>query len=232
MNILIIEDSKSVAHILNSILTTKGYITKSIGSDQINNRILKDNVFDLIILNTACNINSISIIKEIRANIKNIFIIGLSTKSTWKEKVVFLNNGGDDVIDYPFPIDELEARIKALFRRPKENTNGVIKVKGVSIDSEGKQVRVSNKDIVLRRREFALLEYMARNKNRTISRAELLDHVWDYRRATGSNTVDVHVKRLRDKIMDKDLIETVHGFGYTIRDNKEEPKASSALSDE
>jgi DNA-binding response OmpR family regulator len=87
----------------------------------------------------------------------------------------------------------------------------------------------NKKEIPLRRREFALLEYMVRNKNRTISRAELLDHVWDYRRATGSNTVDVHIKRLRDKLMDKDIIETVHGFGYTVKEKKKEPKASLAL---
>lgn len=232
MNILIIEDSKSVAHILESILRTKGHITKALQSKEVNSRLFKDNVFDFIIINTSCEYNSISLLKEIRSLTKNVFILGLSTKSTWKDKVVFLNNGGDDVINYPFPIDELEARINSLLRRPKDNTNGVLNIKGINIDSEGKQVKINNKDIDLRRREFALLEYMVRNKNRTISRAELLDHVWDYRRATGSNTVDVHIKRLRDKLMDKDLIETVHGFGYTIRDQKTESKASSALSDE
>ncbi len=75
----------------------------------------------------------------------------------------------------------------------------------------------NTKDIDLRRKEYELFEYLARNRNRVISRCELLDHVWDYRSYTGSNTIDVHIKRIRDKIVNKNLIETVHGQGYRIK---------------
>jgi len=98
----------------------------------------------------------------------------------------------------------------------------------VLLDTNNKTVSTKNSDIDLRKKEYQLLEYLVRNKNRTISRCELLDHVWDYRSYTGSNTIDVHIKRLRDKLPRKSLIETVHGQGYRIKDFK----ASSALLDE
>lgn len=224
MNILIIEDSSSVSHIISSILRSREYIVKETTSMQFEERDIKSGVFELIILNTSLDKGTLEIQKRIRNESNRILLLGVSTKSTWKEKVDFLNSGGDDVLDYPFPMQELLARISSLQRRPKENNEGLLKFKDLEINSEAKNVTKSKKEIPLRRREFTLLEYMVRNKNRTVSRAELLDHVWDYRRATGSNTVDVHVKRLRDKLMDRELIETVHGFGYTVKDKKVETK--------
>lgn len=224
MNILIIEDSSSVSHIISSILRSREYIVKETTSMQFEERDIKSGVFELIILNTSLDKGTFEIQKRIRNESNRILLLGVSTKSTWKEKVDFLYNGGDDVLDYPFPMQELLARISSLQRRPKENNEGLLKFKDLEINSEAKNVTKSKKEIPLRRREFTLLEYMVRNKNRTVSRAELLDHVWDYRRATGSNTVDVHVKRLRDKLMDRELIETVHGFGYTVKDKKVETK--------
>ena len=79
---------------------------------------------------------------------------------------------------------------------------------------------VKQKDIKLRRKEYELLEYLVKNSNRTVSRCELHDHVWDYREYLGSNTVDVHIKRIREKLDKKDLIKTVHGQGYQVTNCK------------
>lgn len=225
MNILIIEDSRTVAHLISSVLASENYITRFVKSSEFNPFVLKDMLYDIILINTKIDMGISKVLKEIRRETISVFIIGISTKSTWKEKVEFLNLGGDDVIDYPFPIQELKARINSLLRRPKENNEGVIKLNDMEINTQLKKVKINDKDVPLRRREFSLLEYMARNKNRTISRSELLDHVWDFRRSTGSNTVDVHIKRLRDKLNDRNIIETVHGFGYTIKKSPS-PKAS------
>jgi DNA-binding response OmpR family regulator len=218
MNILIIEDSKSVAHIIDAVLMSNGFMTKIIRSKDFKLELFKNNLFEIVICNTGTEQESVNILKEIRAENNKILLMGISTKSTWKDKVAFLNNGGDDVLDYPFPMQELLARISSLLRRPKVSSGGIMRMADIEVDTDGKHVSIGKKELPLRRREYTLLEYMIRNKNRTISRSELLDHVWDYRRSTGSNTVDVHVKRLRDKIKDRDLIETVHGFGYMIRD--------------
>ncbi len=219
MNILIIEDYKSVAHILASILSANDYNCASITSSDVNDNVLKSPRFRVYILNLKLKRKSSL---ELVLRLKNLnpfaYIIGVSTKSSWKEKVEFLNHGGDDVLDYPFPMQELPARIRALQRRPKGDRSDVLRVRDFEIDTNTKEVAKGRRGINLRRREYTLLEYLVRNKGRIVGREELLEQVWDYRRITGSNTVDVHVKRLRDKLDDKSLIETVHGFGYIVKD--------------
>jgi len=95
---------------------------------------------------------------------------------------------------------------------------------GYCLDGENYTITDANRNIKLRKKEFEVLEYLVKNKNRTISRCELLDHVWDYREYIGSNTIDVHIKRIRDKLEKKGLIKTVHGKGYKVVDYK--PKSS------
>ena len=94
------------------------------------------------------------------------------------------------------------------------------------VDLQEKAVYKDNMDIEIRRKEYDLFEYLVRNHDRVVSRCELLDHVWDYRKYIGSNTIDVHINRLRDKLKDKDLIRTIHGVGYQINTKKMKPKAS------
>lgn len=221
MNILLIEESRSVAQIVASILGAYDYRVSIVDADTVGTINFSTANFEAVIINTNLSKNrSLSILKVIRGSNPGIYVLGISTKATWKEKVSFLNFGADDVLDYPFPMQELLARIQSLLRRPKSNNRGMLRIKNLEIDTDMKEVHANKREVPLRRREYSLLEYMVKNKGRTISRAELLDHVWDYRRHTGSNTVDVHVKRLRDKLNDRNLIETVHGFGYTIRDEK------------
>jgi DNA-binding response OmpR family regulator len=230
MNVLVIEESRSVAQIIASILGAYDYRVsiaqpadlQTLGSTSLN--------FEAIVMSTNLSKGRSTVfLKMIRSKHPGVYILGISTKATWKEKVEFLNAGADDVLDYPFPMQELLARIQSLLRRPKNNTRGILRLKNIEIDTDMKEVSVENKPVPLRRREYSLLEYMVKNKGRTIGRAELLDHVWDYRRSTGSNTVDVHVKRLRDKLKDREVIETVHGFGYTIRDQKKKTEETAAL---
>jgi DNA-binding response OmpR family regulator len=230
MNVLVIEETRSVAQIISSILGAYDYRVSVADPVLIDNACLTSHSFEAVVMGVSISKNrSLTILRQIRQRRPDVYILGVATKSTWKEKVAFLNAGADDVLDYPFPMQELLARIQSLLRRPKSNTGGILRLKNIEIDTDMKEVYVNNQDVPLRRREYSLLEYMVRNKGRTISRAELLDHVWDYRRSTGSNTVDVHVKRLRDKLKDRDIIETVHGFGYTIREQaKKKTKASLA----
>ncbi len=88
------------------------------------------------------------------------------------------------------------------------------------MDTSSKSIYKENEEIEVRNKEYDLFEYLVRNKERPISRCELLDHVWDYREYVGSNTIDVHINRLRKKLKDSNIIETVHGIGYVVRDRK------------
>jgi DNA-binding response OmpR family regulator len=226
MNVLVIEEARSVAQIIASILGAYDYRVSIAQPSQIYGEDFVTSNFEAVVMSTNLSKGrSITLLKTIRNRFPSIYVLGIATKATWKEKVEFLNAGADDVLDYPFPMQELLARIQSLLRRPKNNTGGILRFKNIEIDTDMKEVSVKNRAVPLRRREYSLLEYMVKNKGRTIGRAELLDHVWDYRRSTGSNTVDVHVKRLRDKLRDRKIIETVHGFGYTIREEEKEKKA-------
>lgn len=230
MNILIIDKSKTISYILKKSLGTYGYnVTEDTQDFNVEN-IVKRNIFDILILDT--NISGTFTTQDILNRVKRIKdidckILGLCSTGTWRDKVNFLNHGGDDVLSYPFPMQELVARIQSLLRRPSSYIDNEIYIGDVTLDTRNRTVCEREKDIDLRKKEYDLFEYLARNRNRIISRCELLDHVWDYRSYTGSNTVDVHIKRIRDKISNKALIETVHGQGYRIKD----PKASLALQD-
>ena len=147
-------------------------------------------------------------------------ILGICNKGSWVEKVEFLKQGGDDVLTYPFPIQELVARIQSLMRRPKSYIDENIYIGDYLLDLQERTLYKDDKDIEIRKKEYDLFEYLIRNKGRTVSRCELLDHVWDYRQYVGSNTIDVHINRLRDKLNDKDIIKTVHGVGYQINEKK------------
>lgn len=225
MNILIIENSPLLSQLLQKSLNTYGYCTTLDDENFSSKKLIKDKVFDFVVLNTNLgNTHTKDILSYIREFGGNTKILGVCNKGSWIEKVEFLNQGGDDVLTYPFPVQELLARIQSLMRRPKNYVDENIYIGNYVLDTRNKTVMENEQDINLRKKEYELFEYLARNQDRTISRCELLDHVWDYREYVGSNTIDVHIKRLRDKLSDKAIISTIHGVGYKIRMRK--PKAS------
>lgn len=225
MNILIIEESKTISQLVRRSLEAQGFSITLDNKDFVNKSFLKRKVFDVVILNTNLpDSRSMIILESIRKIDKNIKVLGLCSHGGWKDKVWFLKNGGDDVVSYPFPIQELVERINSLQRRPKSYVDTQLYIGDYCLNSENFLISDNEKDIQLRKKEFELLEYLVRNRGRAVSRCELLDHVWDYREYIGSNTIDVHIKRIRDKLDNKGLIKTIHGRGYKVVDYK--PKAS------
>ncbi len=225
MNILIIEESQTISHLIKRALEAQGFDITLDNTDFCNKCFVKKSVFEVVVINTNLSDDAtLKILQKIRNIDKDIKILGLCSHGGWKDKVSFLKNGGDDVISYPFPIQELLERIKSLQRRPKSYVNSNLYIGEFCLDRDNLTVSNKEKDIKLRRKEYDLLEYLVQHKDRTVSRCELLDHVWDYRDYVGSNTIDVHIKRIRDKLDKKNLIRTVHGKGYKVMDYK--PKAS------
>jgi DNA-binding response OmpR family regulator len=227
MNILIIENSSTLAQLLSKSLEAYGYVVTLDDKDFTNRRLINKNIFDLFIINTKLEKGvTKKLLKYIVRKSKGAKILGICNKGGWVEKVDFLNNGGDDVLTYPFPVQELLARIQSLMRRPQSYIDKNIYIGDFLLDLDTKAVYKDNKDIEIRKKEYDLFEYLVRNKGRVVSRCELLDHVWDYREYIGSNTVDVHINRLRDKLDDRNLIETVHGVGYKVKDFRKSSKTS------
>jgi len=221
MNILIIENSPTLSQLLRKALDAYGYSTTVDDENFQSKSFITRSIFEFIILNTSLGKDRTQeILAYIKKNNKDTKILGVCNKGSWVGKVEFLNHGGDDVLTYPFPVQELLARIQSLIRRPKSYVDGNLYIGDYVLDTRNHIVTKEDKDLNLRKKEYSLFEYLARNKDRAVSRCELLDHVWDYREYVGSNTIDVHIKRLRDKLDDKSVIHTIHGVGYKIREKK------------
>ncbi len=221
MNILIIENSATLSQLLQKALHAYGYNTTLDTQEFESKHLIKKDIFDFIILNTNLGEDySYEILEYIKKSSHHTKILGVCNKGSWVEKVEFLNHGGDDVLTYPFPVQELLARIQSLMRRPQNYAGENLYAGEYVLDTQSKTVHKGDEHLELRQKEYSLFEYLMRNKDRIISRCELLDHVWDYREYVGSNTIDVHIKRLRDKLDDKSLIKTVHGVGYKIEEKK------------
>jgi DNA-binding response OmpR family regulator len=227
MNILIIENSSTLSQLISKSLDAYGYKVTLDNKDFTNKHLVDKNIFDLFIMNTNLDKGvTKKLLKYVIGKSKGSKVLGICNKGSWVEKVDFLNNGGDDVLTYPFPVQELLARIQSLMRRPRSYIDKNIYIGDFLLDLDNRSVYKDDKDIEIRKKEYDLFEYLVRNKGRVVSRCELLDHVWDYREYIGSNTVDVHIKRLRDKLEDKNLIETVHGVGYQVKDLEKDSKTS------
>ena len=221
MNILIIENSSTLSQLLSKTLCAYGYNVTLDNRDFTNKRLVEKKMFDLFLISTNLEKGvTQDILKYVVEKSSESKILGICNKGSWIEKVEFLKKGGDDVLTYPFPIQELLARIQSLMRRPKNYLDENIYIGDFILDLQEKTIYKDSKDLEIRRKEYELFEYLVRNKGRTISRCELLDHVWDYREYIGSNTVDVHINRLRDKLEDRDIIKTVHGIGYQINNSR------------
>jgi len=180
--------------------------------------------------------DSLEICSKIKEVCPSAYVIGINHRGTWKDRIEFLKSGADDCISYPFPPEEILVRIQALLRRPKKYISSNLKYGKFLIDTYNQEAFYNSRLLKLSKKEYQILEYFIRNKERKVSRSELLDHVWDYRKSSSSNTVDVHITKLRRKItkaknkryLNKDNfqqnseIQTIYGVGYQLKDNFEE----------
>lgn len=164
--------------------------------------------------------------REIRAADITTPIIALSGVTDVKTRVELLNIGADDYLMKPFSLLELRARIFAQLRRTSNNgTNGTLLTAGdLTLDLASRHVQRAGKEINLRRKEFDILAYLLRNQGQVVTRSMIFDHVWESDKDYWHNTIDVHIKRLRDKIdrpFKEPLIRTAYGVGYVLSEHKQ-----------
>jgi two-component system, OmpR family, response regulator ArlR len=219
MKILIIEDDSSIRNVLRIGLESKAFAIDLAEDGERGSFMARTNTYDLIILdNVLPKKTGGHICKEIRD--LEIFtpILMLSAKSEVLSKIELLNLGADDYMTKPFSFDELLARIYALTRRPRYIQNEVIKVNNLKLDRRKQTIYFDDKELMLTKKEFSLLEYLIVNKNTVLSRGQILDNVWDLSSDPFSNTIETHIRNVRVKIKDeaKDIIESIHGRGYRL----------------
>lgn len=178
--------------------------------------------YDLVILDRMLPglVEGVDIVKEMRRQGIHTPVLFLTAKDGVSDRVNGLNAGADDYLIKPFAFEELLARVRALLRRPQDTVGNVLKINDLTLDTQSFEVRRSNQKIELTSKEFALLEYMLRNQNQTLTKNNIMNHVWDYDADILPNTVEVYIGYLRNKI-DKpfsgpSLIHTSRGFGYKL----------------
>lgn len=223
MKILVVEDEPNVASVINRGLSEKGYkVTVAMdGNDGL--QLALNNEFDVILLDIMLpGMSGMEVCKQLRM-LKNFTpILFLTALGTTENIVAGLNSGGDDYLVKPFKFAELEARINSLGRRKNApiQQDDAINIGNLSVNLHTKIVEYNNENVSLTSTEYRLLEFFIKNKNRVVSRIEILEEVWGIDFNMGTNVVDVYVNYLRKKI-DKDashkLIHTVIGMGYMLK---------------
>ena len=221
MRILLIEDEPEIASFMIKALKSRGYSIDTTPSGKKGAYWAKINDYDIILLDVMLpDIEGFEVCKEIRTVKKKVPILMITVKSEVNDKVKAFDLGADDYLTKPFALEELMVRIRALLRRPQVVQQEVYKIGNLVLDTKKHSITMKGKKIDLRTKEFALLEYLLRNRGIVQSRSMLLEHVWDMNIDPFTNTVDVHVRFLRRKLGDENgrMIQTVHGAGYKIGD--------------
>jgi two-component system OmpR family response regulator len=223
MRILLIEDDVKVASLVARGLEDAGFaVDRAVDGEEGLRKALK-NSYDTVIVDIMLpKLDGLSLIEELRRKEINTPILILSAKRSVDDRVRGLQTGSDDYLTKPFAVSELLARVQALIRRTTavSEPNSVV-VGDLSIDLITRVVKRGDKEIPLQPKEYALLEYLARNAGKVVSRTMIMEHVWDYNFDPMTNIVEARICKLRDKI-DKDydtkLLHTVWGAGYVLKE--------------
>ncbi|MEN9649676.1 MAG: hypothetical protein RL094_643 [Candidatus Parcubacteria bacterium] len=219
MRVLIIEDDEQTRKALEAHLTSESYTVDTADNGETGSYIARTNDYDLILLdNMLPKKMGLDVCKDIRNAGKKTPIILVSVVSDIQEKVALLESGADDYLTKPFSFSELHARMKALLRRPYTISEEVITLDDLTVDVSRHTVKKGEKNVYLTRKEFMLLECLMKNGGQVVSRAQIMEQVWNYDSDPFSNTIEAHVRNLRKKLDKgkKKLIHTVSGRGYKL----------------
>ena len=222
MRILVVEDEKKVASFIKRGLEEDYYSVDIALDGKEGSRLSLEEEYDLIILDIMLPYkDGISILKDIReANILTPVLM-LTAKDDVADKVLGLDSGADDYLPKPFAFDELLARVRALLRRNSSEKKLVLTAGELRLDTQMHKAFRNNTEIPLTPKEYGILEFLVRNKNRVVSRTMLSEHVYNYHFDSDTNVIDVFINKLRNKIdkgFDNTIIQTVRGVGYIIKD--------------
>lgn len=222
MRILIVEDERKIANAIKRGLEQESFAVDVEYESDGGLSMATTESYDLVVLDRMLPglLDGVDIIKEMRRQQIHTPVLLLTAKDAVGDRVEGLNAGADDYLVKPFAFAELLARIRALLRRPQENLGTVLKIDDLSLDTASFEVTRAGKKIELTSKEFALLEYMMRNPNQTLTKNNIISHVWNFDSDILPNTVEVYMGYLRNKIdkpfKGQKLIQTSRGFGYKL----------------
>ena len=223
MRVLVVEDDPGIASFVEKGLAEASCAVDVVGNGHDGFRLGSTKPYDVLILDVMLpGRDGFDVLRELRERDVRTPVICLTARDTVADRVTGLNLGADDYLPKPFSFAELLARIHAVLRRSEGLSTKPIIVGDMTIDLLRRGVARAGKRIDLTPREFAMVEYLARNAGRVLTRTMILEHVWDLHQDPLTNVVDVHVNRLRRKVdhgFATPLLHTIRGVGYVLRDD-------------
>lgn len=222
MKVLLVEDEVRVASFIRKGLEEHGIQVSQAYDGVTGLKMAERNQFDVVILDIIMpEMNGLEVCARLRQQYgSDLAILMLTAMGTTDDIVEGLNTGADDYLVKPFKFRELLARVQAMARR-RTHRGSILRALDLELNNDTKDVFRQGQKIELTAREFRLLEYLLRNKNRVVSRMDILENVWDVNHDLGTNVVEVYINYLRKKVQhgfDDPLIKTVVGMGYMIQD--------------
>ncbi len=220
MRLLLVEDDPRIAHFVAKGLQEQAYAVDVVanGNDALYQTDIND--YDLVILDVMIpGLDGFATCRAIRSAGKRMPILMLTARDATEDRILGLDSGADDYLTKPFEFGELLARLRALLRRPTELRSPQIVVGDLVLDTASQTAKRGSRSIPLTAKEYALLEFLARNAGRVVGRSEIAEHVWDESFDPFSNLIEVYVNRLRRKIDEgaaKPLLQTRRGSGYVL----------------
>jgi DNA-binding response OmpR family regulator len=222
MKVLYVEDEKKVADFVKGALEQENYIVEIAEDGERGEFLARNGDFDLIILDILLpKKDGLAILQDLRRQNMTTPVLLLTAKSSVEDRVEGFDSGADQYLTKPFAVTELLARVRSLSHRRNPENRTLLRVGEVVLNTLNRKATRQGKNIDLTSKEYALLEFFMRNKNKALSRTAISEHIWGYNFDTGTNIVDVYVNHLRNKIdggFDKKLFHTVRGVGYVMKD--------------
>ena len=221
MKVLVVEDDRTVGQFVRRGLEEQRYQVDLVGEGGEGLERASQTSYDVIVLDLRLPVMSgIEVLRTLRDRGIATPVLVLTAQDAVESKVQALRTGADDYVTKPFAFEELLARVEALGRRPKEIVPPVLQVADLVVDTGGHEVRREDRIIELTPKEYTVLEYLARNAGRVMSRTLITEYAWDYHFDPGTNIVDVVINRLRKKVdhgQSPKLIHTIRGVGYVLQ---------------
>jgi heavy metal response regulator len=224
MRILLVEDEQSIAQFIRQGLSEAGYAVDVVsdGTSGLDYALAAD--YDALLLDILLpGRDGLSMLKQLRAAGKKTPVLLLTARDSVEDRVKGLDVGADDYLTKPFAFPELLARLRALLRRPPLQTDIVLRVGDLELDTARREVRRAGRLIELSPREFMLLHYLMRHPQQVLTRTQIGEHIWNFDFVSESNVVDVYIGYLRRKIdrgISQPLLHTIRGVGYRISAEK------------
>ena len=222
MRILVVEDERKVSAFIKRGLEEERYIVDTAADGAEGLRIAQENVFDAIVLDVMLpRLDGYSVLKTLRDQGNVTPVLMLTARGTTEDRVHGLDLGADDYLAKPFHLEELAARLRSILRRSSPEKTTKLTCGDLTLDMVTHMAYRDGKEIELTTKEYALLEYLMRNRERILSRSMIMQHVWKHNFDPESNIIDVYVKRLRQKIERPDkpqMVQSIRGVGYRMKD--------------